>query len=310
MVINARGEETDMFIHIDGRLVRKNEAVISPFDHGYLYGVGLFETLRVYRGHPFLLLDHIERLRTGLRLIGIEHDWSLDDWKTAIAELLHANGYDSAYIRINVSAGQAELGLTAEPYKQSTTIIFSKPLSRSEPFLEKEGVVLRTKRNTPEASFRLKSHHFLNNVLAKREIGNAPNREGIFLDERGHVAEGIVSNLFWVKGGVVYTPSLQTGILNGVTRQFVCCLLKQKGIEVKEGFFPVEHLYAAEEAFMTNSIQEIVPFATIDRRHFPGNKGKITQMLKDEYQTYRETLLTYKELEKGVEIDGQHHCGR
>lgn len=299
-----------MFIHIDGRLVRKNEAVISPFDHGYLYGVGLFETLRVYRGHPFLLTDHIERLRTGLRLIGIEHDWSLEDWKTAIAELLDANGYDSAYIRMNVSAGQAELGLTAEIYKQPTTIIFSKPLSADEQFPEKEGVVLRTKRNTPEASFRLKSHHFLNNVLAKREIGNAPHREGIFLNEQGYVAEGIVSSLFWVKDGVVYTPSLKTGILNGVTRQFVCCLLKRKGIEVQEGFFPVEHLYAAEEAFMTNSIQEIVPFSAIDRRNFLGNKGKITQMLKDEYQTYRETLFTYKELEKGVEIDGQHYCGR
>lgn len=289
-----------MFIYINGRLVRKNDAVISPFDHGYLYGVGLFETLRVYHGHPFLLFDHIERLRTGLQLIGIEHDWSLDDWRTAIARLLQANGYDSAYIRINVSAGCAELGLIAEPYEQPTTIIFSKPLSANEQFPEKEAVVLQTRRNTPETPFRLKSHHFLNNVLAKREIGNAPNREGIFLDERGHVAEGIVSNLFWVKAGIVYTPSLKTGILNGITRQFICCLLKQKGVEVQEGFYSIEHLYAADEVFMTNSIQEVVPIVAVDRHRFLGNKGEITQMLKNEYKKYRETLLAYKELEKGV----------
>ena len=289
-----------MFIYINGRLVRKNDAAISPFDHGYLYGVGLFETLRVYHGHPFLLSDHIERLRTGLKLLGIEHSWSVGDWKTAIARLLQANGYDSAYIRLNVSAGDVGLGLKAETYRQPTTIIFSKPLSANEQFPEKEAVVLQTRRNTPETPFRLKSHHFLNNVLAKREIGNAPNREGIFLDERGYVAEGIVSNLFWVKDGIVYTPSIKTGILNGITRQFVCCLLNLKGIEVQEGFFPVEHLYAADEVFMTNSIQEVVPIAVVDHCHFHGNKGKLTQMLINEYKKYRETLFSYKELEKGV----------
>lgn len=294
-----------MFIHINGQLVRKDKAVISPFDHGYLYGVGLFETLRVYNGHPFLLIDHIERLKTGLHLLGIEHRWSIDDWKAAIAELLRANQYEDAYIRMNVSAGQAELGLTSEQYKQPTTIIFSKPLSANEQFREKEGVILRTRRNTPETPFRLKSHHFLNNVIAKQELGNQPNREGIFLDEKGNVAEGIVSNIFWVKDGVVYTPSLKTGILNGITRQFVCFLLKQKGIEVQEGLFSVEHVYAADEVFMTNSIQEVVPFAVVNERHFPGNRGKITKMLMNEYKRYRETLFTYKELEKGVKRNGE-----
>lgn len=127
-----------MFIQINGRLVRKNDAAISPFDHGYLYGVGLFETLRVYHGHPFLLSDHIERLRTGLKLLGIEHSWSVGDWKTAIARLLQANGYDSAYIRLNVSAGDVGFGLKAETYRQPTTIIFSNRFRQTNSFLKKK----------------------------------------------------------------------------------------------------------------------------------------------------------------------------
>lgn len=285
-----------MFIHLNGELVRKEQAMISPYDHGYLYGVGLFETLRVYNRHPFLLIDHIERLKKGLQLIGIDHDWTIEQWKSAIDELLRINGYEDAYIRINVSAGQAELGLTAERYTQPTTIIFSKMLPANKRFPEKKGVVLNTRRNSPETLFRLKSHHFLNNVVAKQELGSDLNQEGIFLNQKGYIAEGIVSNIFWVKDQVVFTPSVEIGILNGITRQFICFLLKQKGIEVQEGFYPVEQLYDADEVFMTNSIQEIVPFNIVNHRYFPGNKGKLVQILLKDYKKYRESLLSYKEL--------------
>lgn len=289
-----------MFIHVNDKLTPKKEARISPFDHGYLYGLGLFETVRVYNRHPFLLDDHIERLNKGMQMIGIEYERSKVEWKAQIDELLEANGYDDAYIRINISAGVGELGLTANPYHRPTTIIFSKPLSANKQFPKKEAVILETKRNTPETAMRLKSHHFLNNVLAKQELGNDPRKEGIFLTEKGNIAEGIVSNIFWVKDGTVYTPALETGILNGITRQFISSLLKRKQIELKEGCYEPDYLYEADEAFMTNSIQEIVPFYAVNKRHFPGNNGELTKILLNDYKKYRETLLSFKHLEKGV----------
>lgn len=292
-----------MYIHVNGELIPKEEAHISPFDHGYLYGIGLFETIRVYNRHPFLLDDHIERLNKGLQMIRINFECSTDVWKTRIDELLQVNGYSDAYIRINISAGIGELGLTANPYDDPTTIIFSKPLSVNGKISEKAATILKTKRNSPEGVFRLKSHHFLNNVLAKQELGNNPRREGIFLNEKGYIAEGIVSNVFWVKDRIVYTPALETGILNGVTRKFICSLLRRKQIELKEGFYEPDHLYDADEAFMTNSIQGIVPFYAVDKRHFPGNNGEITKILLNNYNKYRETLMSSKQLKKGLETD-------
>lgn len=290
-----------MFIHINGQIVPKGEAHISPFDHGYLYGIGLFETLRVYNKHPFLLADHIERLNKGLELVGINLRRSVEEWKKEIDKLLEANQYEDAYIRINVSAGNGETGLQSELYNHPTVIIFSKPLPAHKHFPEKEAVILKTKRNTPETEIRLKSHHFLNNIMAKRELGNMPNREGIFLNEKGIIAEGIVSNLFWVKNGTVYTPAIETGILNGITRQFVGTLLKQKDIPIQEGFYSLKHLLDSDEAFMTNSIQEIVPFHTVEKRNFPGNDGELTRILLQEYRKYREKLVSHNQLKLGVD---------
>ncbi len=286
-----------MYILVNSKLVPIEKARISPFDHGYLYGIGLFETIRVYNRHPFLLDDHIERLNEGLRRIGIAEKRPSKAWQNQINQLLEANGYDDAYIRINVSAGVGGLGLTAEKYNHPTTIVFSKPLPADKTFPEKTAVFLKTRRNSPETSIRLKSHHFLNNVMAKREIGDDARREGIFLNEQGYIAEGIVSNLFWVKDGVIYTPSLETGILNGITRQFICALLKKKRIEVKEGLFTPDHLYEADEAFMANSIQEIVPFCAVDdNRNFPGNRGELTRLLLKDYKKYRTKLFSRNQL--------------
>lgn len=294
---SRRKVEKLMYIHMNGALVPKEKAQISPFDHGYLYGVGLFETLRVYNRHPFLLADHVDRLNNGLEKIGIKAQYSIDEWHRYIIELLDRNGYDDAYIRMNVSAGYAELGLSAEEYLEPTTIIFSKPLPMSTDFPEKKACILKTKRNTPETGVRLKSIHFLNNVIAKQELGHDPTQEGIFLNEQGYLAEGIVSNLFWVKEHIVYTPSVDIGILNGVTRQFICSLLKKKNIELRVGYFQPEQLMTADEAFMTNSIQEIVPlYAIDDYQHFPGNNGEMTKLLLNEYKKYRTHLISRKQL--------------
>ncbi len=285
-----------MYISVNGELVLKEEARISPFDHGYLYGLGLFETMRTYNQHPFLFDDHIERLMDGLHVVGIDMDRSREELLRDIQTLLRANQYEDAYIRLNVSAGVEDVGLQAGLYSQPTTIIFLKPLLSSHVFPEKDAFFLKIKRNTPESPTRLKSHHFLNNVLAKREIGDNPNAEGIFLNRDGNLAEGIVSNLFWIKDRMVYTPALETGILNGITRQFVLALLKRQDIQIKEGFYDVEHLLHADEVFMTNSVQEIVPFRTVEKKHFPGNNGEITKILMKDYATFRDQLWSIREL--------------
>ncbi len=281
-----------MYIYLNGQIIKEEEAVISIFDHGFMYGLGLFETFRVYQGHPFLLIDHLHRLRKGLAELHIQ--WSVTDTQVieVIHEILHKNELQDAYIRLNVSAGTSGLGLQTDPYQNPTTIIYVKSLP--EMVKEKEGLFLKTHRNTPEGPYRLKSHHYLNNIFGKQEIGQAPEIEGIFLTKEGFVAEGIVSNLFWVKDQVVYTPHIETGILNGITRQFVLKLLEEEKIPYEEGYYNKADLLSSDEAFITNSIQEIIPLYQIEHRHFFENKRHISRRLQEKYTDLKHVLLTMK----------------
>ncbi|MED1512351.1 aminodeoxychorismate lyase [Bacillus proteolyticus] len=288
-----------MLIYVNGAYVEASEAKISPYDHGYLYGLGVFETFRIYNGHPFLLDDHYERLMDALDTLQIKWTMTKDDIIRILENLLAKNGLKHAYIRFNVSAGIDEIGLQTNVYEEPSVIVFIKPLAIPGDVVEKEGVILKQVRNTPEGAFRLKSHHYLNNILGKREIGNGVNKEGIFLTETGYVAEGIVSNLFFVKGGTLYTPSLETGILNGITRAFIIKVAEEQGIEVRESFFTKDELLSADEVFVTNSIQEIVPLYRIEGEDFPGKVGIVTKRFMDLYEVQREKLWSRNELRRG-----------
>ncbi|MED0657788.1 aminodeoxychorismate lyase [Anoxybacillus ayderensis] len=279
-----------MFVYVNGQVVKKEDARISPFDHGFMYGLGVFETFRVYDGHPFLLDDHLARLHNGLDMLNISCSITRNDVLHILSQLLQANGYRDAYVRLNVSAGIGDVGLQVEQYTHPTIIMYMKRI----PAFAEEKVckTLQVKRNTPEGCIRLKSHHYLNNILGKREIGHHPNVEGIFLTEEGCVAEGIVSNIFWVKDGVVYTPAVQTGILNGVTRMFVIDLLHSWGIRVEEGFYSLQQLKSADEIFLTNSIQEVVPVCWLDEDIYPGKCGEITKRLQRAYASFTTHLWT------------------
>ncbi|WP_227939087.1 aminodeoxychorismate lyase [Alkalihalobacillus deserti] len=282
-----------MYVYINGSIVPKEQAMVSAFDHGYLYGLGLFETFRVENGHPFLLDDHFQRLQEGLHMMGITWSMSKSEVLMIIQELLAANQLSSAYVRWNVAAGSEELGLYTGEYTKPTLIVYMKPLPSVG--TEKEARILSTRRNTPEGSYRLKSHHYLNNVLAKREIGDAVKSEGIFLTESGFVAEGIVSNVFWAKKGVVYTPAVKTGILDGITRRFVLALLDKKAIPYEVGFYHEEELLEADEAFITNSIQEIIPLCSINGELLKG-KRFVACELKREFDRYRGHLWSRSEI--------------
>lgn len=285
-----------MIIYINGRYLPEDEVFISPFDHGFLYGMGLFETLRIYDGHPFLLNDHISRLQDGLRDMFINVTVSIEEISDILQELLEINNIKHARVRINVSAASAPgpISLPAGPYELANVMVFISPLEQpAERVIQKKARVLQTRRNTPENLIRHKSHHFGNNVIAKMELGNDLNMEGLFLTEEGIVSEAITSNVFWVKGGVLYTPCKSTGILPGITRQFIMMLAKMLNIVVQEGCYQLSEIAEADEVFLTNSVQEMVAINEIDKvGRFQGRDGEITNMLFKEFKHYRTSLWT------------------
>ncbi|SDI12777.1 4-amino-4-deoxychorismate lyase [Alteribacillus persepolensis] len=288
-----------MYIYINGDIKEAGSARLSVFEHGFMYGLGLFETFRIYNGHPFLLDDHFFRLERGLSVMGIDWVYHRENVQQQLNELLAANKLKHAYVRYNVSAGEGELGLTTAPYKNSNTIIYMKPLPDPATSLEqaKNGKLLTVRRNSPESEERLKSHHYLNNILGKRETGADQSVEGLYLNEKGYLTEGVVSNLFWVKGTTIYTPAVETGILNGITRAFIINLAKKLSFYVREGQFKIKMLYDADEAFVTNSIQEIVRLNAVDDHYFTAGHS-VVDKLQQEYKRYREQLWSISEMKR------------
>ncbi len=278
-----------MIIYLNGQFIEEKEASLSPFDHGFLYGIGVFETFRLYEGRPFLIEWHLERLERATKDLQIKHRITKEELTDMVDNLLRLNHIEdgNARVRLNISAGVSTKGFTAQTYENPTVLCFVNPLNPENLPVQKEGKVLTIRRNTPEGQFRLKSHHYLNNMYAKQELGNDPRYEGIFLTEDGAVAEGIISNIFWSKGKCIYTPSLDTGILDGVTRRFVIEKMEKLGAEVKTGRFRLESLLTADEAWMTNSVLEIVPFSKIEEAAFPGVSGEMTGFLQELYTNDR-----------------------
>lgn len=282
-----------MIIYLNGQYIEEKDATLSPFDHGFLYGIGVFETFTSLAGQVFLLDWHLERLNQSLRDLCIESTIEKPFVLDIIHTLLNQNQIKGGHarIRFNVSAGRGN-GFSADPYEEPIVFVMISPFRPESIVDEKQGIILDTRRNTPEGPRRLKSHHYMNNLLAKREVGNDPSVEGIFLTKEDDVAEGITSNLFWRKKDVIYTPSLDTGILNGVTRRYCIETLQASGIPLIEGRYPLAHLLSADEAWMTNSVQGIVPFKNIGDTVLQNHNRTISTKLRTEYTKER---LEHKE---------------
>lgn len=282
-----------MIIYLNGQYIEEKDATLSPFDHGFLYGIGVFETFTSLAGQVFLLDWHLERLNQSLRDLCIESTIEKPFVLDIIHTLLNQNQIKGGHarIRFNVSAGRGN-GFSADPYEEPVVFVMISPFRPESIVDEKQGIILDTRRNTPEGPRRLKSHHYMNNLLAKREVGNDPSVEGIFLTKEDDVAEGITSNLFWRKKDVIYTPSLDTGILNGVTRRYCIEKLRASGISLIEGRYPLSHLLSADEAWMTNSVQGIVPFKNIGDTVLQNHNRTILTKLRTEYTKAR---LEHKE---------------
>ena len=281
-----------MLCWMNGEFELADELRISPFDHGFLYGAGFFETFRTYEGRVFLFKEHMERLRGALQEYRIAMPYSDEDILQAIQGLHERSDGRDGYFRLNVSAGVHDIGLAPSEYRSPNVILFRKELAIAPRGTEKKAVWLETERNLPESKVRHKSHNFLNNVRGRLELASLKEQEGIFLTSLGHVAEGVTSNVFWVKDGALYTPSVETGILPGLTRSFILESGEKAGMAIHVGLFLKSEAEQADEMFVSNAIQELVPLSAVGDRSLPGASGVYYQKL---HQLYVQAIDGMKE---------------
>lgn len=273
-----------MWCWMNGEFVQGEELKISPFDHGFLYGAGFFETFRTYDGNVLLFDEHMERLHAALTEYRITMPYTKAEILAVVQALDEKSGNADGYFRLNVSAGVHDIGLAPSSYATPNVILFRKKLAPTVPNLEKQAVWLDTPRNLPESAVRHKSHNFLNNVRGRLELPSLKDMEGLFVTNEGFVAEGVTSNVFWTKDGELFTPAIETGILPGTTRAFVVELAETAGFVVHEGCYGKEHVEYADEVFVTNAVQELVPLAAIEGILLPGALGECYQKLHELYR--------------------------
>jgi len=280
-----------LIIYLDGQYVEEENAKVSVFDHGLLYGDGVFEGIRAYHGFVFKLKEHIDRLYQGAHTIGLRINETPEEMAQVVVETCRRNNLTDAYIRLVVTRGKGDLGLDPNKCPKSTTFCIAATIKLYPEELYQKGmgvVTVATRRNIAEAcNPRVKSLNYLNNIYAKMEANLAGAGEGIMLNNEGYVAEATGDNVFYVKNGVLITPPIYAGLLEGVTRNCVMELARKRGIEVKETLFTRMDLYTADECFLTGTAAEVIPVVKYDGRVIgKGEPGEITKMLIEDYRNY------------------------
>ncbi|MBH0202148.1 MAG: branched-chain amino acid aminotransferase [Nitrospira sp.] len=285
-----------MWIYLNSTFVKDEDAMISVFDHGFLYGDGVYETLRSYGPHIFMREEHLARLFRSAAAIGLTIPIPMKSWGDILQEALIRNevGTDlrDAYLRITVSRGTGDLGLDPALCSSPTVVVMAKPLVPPASHLYDTGVsviVAYTKRNLPSAlSPQIKSTNFLNNIQAKREAIAADAFDSLLLNWEQHLTECTVSNVFFVLDGTLRTPALECGLLDGITRMAVIQLARELSLRVEEGRYTVDQLYRADECFLTNTSMEIMPVTSIDRKPVGNGKpGPLTLKLREHFLAMR-----------------------
>jgi branched-chain amino acid aminotransferase len=274
-----------MHIFLNKTIVPESEAVVSVYDHGFLYGDGIYETMRAYGGVVFMLEEHLERLARSasfLKLALPDAGFITD----AVYRTIEANKLSDAYIRVTVSRGRGPIGLDPALCKEPTFVVIAEPFSEYPEHLYRDGVKLiiaKTRRNLVEAvNPKIKSLNFLNNIFAKVEAKERGAYEAIMLNSEGLLAEGTISNIFFVKDDLLCTPAAEVGVLDGITREIVIGSAKKSGMKVSEGaFYPVD-LFSASEVFFTNTTSEIMPVAQVELVEY--KVGEVTQSLHALYK--------------------------
>ena len=278
----------DHKVWFNGEFVSADQAKVSVFDHGLLYGDGVFEGIRAYNGRVLKMQTHLERLFASAEAIELEIPYSIDQLARGIREGLETNGLTDAYIRLCVTRGIGTLGLNPYLCANATTFIIIDSISLYPEEMYRDGLAIvtaNTIRNHPQAlDPRIKSMNYLNNILAKVEGIKAGCMETLMLNHAGNVSECTGDNIFIVSDGTLITPPLSAGCLAGVTRQLVLELAQNASIPTAERDFTQQAVYDADECFLTGTAAEVIPVTTIDGKPIAdGNPGPITRQLLDAF---------------------------
>ncbi len=285
---------SEIQIHLDGQLVPASEAKVSVYDHGFLYGDGVFEGIRIYNRRIFRHDAHMTRLYRSAKAIWLEPPYGPAEMKKNIEETVAANKIENGYIRAIISRGKGDLGLDPRKCPVPTVVIIADAIKLYPPEVYEEGmecITVATRRSQPDAlNPAIKSLNYLNNILAKIECIRAGVPECIMLNSRGLVAECSGDNIFiYIKDfngrGELRTPPVSAGILEGITRDAVMQLAEKMGIKVVEKDLSLFDIYAAEEAFLTGTAAEIAPVTRLDMREIgDGKPGPLTKQLMAAYK--------------------------
>jgi branched-chain amino acid aminotransferase len=278
-----------MKVFFNDSIINEEHAMLSIFDHGFLYGDGVFETLVAYNGAVFMLKEHINRLKRSAALISLKIPYDDDQIISIVNDTLCANELLDAYIRITVTRGVGPIGLDIDLCKTPTFLV---TVRQSHPYPNNyyddgiKVIISKVCRNPIEAiNPAIKSLNFLNNILAKMEAKKCSAVEALMCNVSGYLTEGTVSNLFFCKDDLIYTPSIECGILDGITRNIVIELAQKNGIEVRQGQYNVDNLYQATEVFLTNTSMEVMPVSAVDLVKY--NVGEMTLSLRKSYNEYK-----------------------
>jgi len=277
-----------MKIYVDGKYLDERNAKVSVFDHGLLYGDGIFEGIRIYNGRVFKLKEHIDRLFYSAKAILLNLPLSHAELVKTTVETCRKNKLREGYIRLIVTRGVGTLGLNPRTCKKPSVIIIADKIQLYPPAYYQRGldiITVPTTRNLHSAlNPAIKSLNYLNNILAKIEANNGGCEEAVMLNAEGFVAECTGDNLFIVKNGALFTPPLSAGALYGITRQTVIELAEADGIKVSEPNLTRYDLFNADECFLTGTGAELIPVVKIDGRVIgTGKPGKLTRKLEEKY---------------------------
>lgn len=280
-------------IYIDGKFVPEDEAKVSVFDHGLLYGDGIFEGIRVYNRRVFMLDAHLKRLYNGAKVIRLQIPVSAEELKAKICEAVKVNGISDGYVRLVITRGKGDLGLSPSKCADPNIIIIASTIKIYPDEVYQKGlklVTVSTRRNNPDSlSPQIKSLNYLNHILAHLEVLHAGADEGLVLNDNGFVTECVVDNFFVVLDGAVITPPTNSGALNGITRLVVFQLCEELGIDIREEQLSLVECYTADECFLTGTAAEIAPVTHIDDRPIgvDGTPGEVTMKLMEAFKEFR-----------------------
>jgi branched-chain amino acid aminotransferase len=280
--------EKELQVYIDGQYYPKSEAKISVFDHGLLYGDGIFEGIRAYNGSVFKLKEHIDRLYRSAHMIMLDIPMKREEMTETVLETLRKNGLKDSYIRLVVTRGVGDLGLNPRKCTKCTIIVITDTIALHKDGAKEKGVTAMlswVKRDPVDAtSHEIKSLNYLNSILAKIEANIGGVDEAICLDKNGFICEGVAENIFIVKNGKLYTPPSYTGALPGITADEVMKLARKLEYEVKEKNITPYELFNAEEVFFTGTAAEVVPVREINKRVIGnGDPGPVTRKLMEKF---------------------------